>query len=319
MNRNELRNWIVVNLYKEGKIIQSRMKRWSVSSLHWTEKHHPEIHLKLIRCVGRSFSEQIYLLINDLTSIPKCKGCENSVHWISFDKGHYDYCSAKCTNTNATLTKIKVTNKRTKGGYKQAVINAKETFRKKYGVDWMSQSPGIIQKRIDTNLQKYGTGNTGTIAHLNKQRKETCVARYGVEYPLQNEEIHQRALHNGLGRSKVKWMENHSIWYQGTYEKKFLELMLTQNRTIQRGKQLTYTALDGKQHKYTPDFIVDNSEIYEVKSNWTWDNKGKNKKLRVINKLKLKAAKQTGCKTFLVLEGKIFQYSDVIKQKELQP
>lgn len=318
VTRTEIKQWVLNNLYTDGKIRSARMKRWSATSPYWVEKHFPDIFAAISILPGRSFSERVYLLMNDIAAVPVCKCCNNCVDFKSFDKGHYEYCSIQCANQDQTLTDAKVANKRACGGYIRAVETAKLTFQEKYGVEWVTKAPTVQEQRRNTCLDRYGVENVGAVTEFVTKRKATCVDRYGVEYPIQHEHIHDRALQSGLGRSKVKWTEDGSIWYQGLYEKRFLDHCLATGTDVKRGTQVKYIGLDGKEHRYTPDFIVALHDVYEIKSTWTWDNKGKNKYLRVTNKLKLRAAKKAGFNVFLVIEGKTLQYSNVIKQKELR-
>lgn len=317
MTKQELKQWVLDHLYKDGKIQSARMKRWSSTSPYWTEKNFPDVHMKLCMLPGRTFSEQINLLMTEQEEIPRCKACGEVVDFKSFDKGHYGYCSIKCTNRDSDLNNIKVHNKRVTGGYDRAVSSAKVTFTEKYGVEWMTQADVVKTKKVATVQDRYGVDNVMYLDEYKQKQQATNLLKYGVSSPTQHPDIHAKALANGQGRSKVRWVGDGSIWYQGLYEKRFLEQCLANGDEIQRGTQLKYVSLDGKEHRYTPDFIV-NGDIYEIKSDWTWDNKGKNKKLRVVNKLKLRAATRAGFKVWLVVENKTLTYSEVIQQKELR-
>lgn len=320
MDKTTLREWITTNLWKDGKIVHGRMKRWSASSPYWVEKHYHFVFECIMSCSGRTFAEKVYLLLHNKDYIPVCKStnCMNVVGFKGTDKGHYDYCSRVCMNNNIELTATKVTNKRACGGYEQAMISTKLMFLKKYGVDCISSIPGVQDKRTNTLMQRYGVDNPAKAPEFEQKQRDTNQRRYGCDKPLQNVELHEKAMNRGLGRSKARWLPDRSIWYQGTYEKRFLDDALSKGWNIKRGMQVTYRHIDGKIKRYTPDFIVDNLRVYEIKSVWTWDNMKQNKLLRVVNKLKLRAVKQAGYEVILVLEGKMFQYSDVIKSKEIQ-
>lgn len=116
--------------------------------------------------------------------------------------------------------------------------------------------------------------------------------------------------------SKRPWTTNYkcpilnykdtTIPYQGSFEFDFLQSLeddlglpwLIDN--ISRGPGINYK-FDNKDKLYLPDFIVGNM-IYEIKSSWTWNNKGSNLDLERQNKAKLNAAIDAGYDVILVLD-----------------
>jgi hypothetical protein len=311
---DDLKAWILQNLYKDNKIIHGRMKRWSTSSPYWVEKHYPVFFDRITRSPGRLFSEQVYLIINDMSSIPTCgaDGCNNFVDFKTYDKGHYTYCSTTCCNRDVDLLKVKIDNKRESGGFIRASQSIRNTALLRYGVDWPTRTSDCKEKRIQTNLIKFGVDNQSKLQLVKDKQVTTNLIRYGVEHPLQQQELHDKALRNGLGRSKVKWY-NSDLWYQGMWEFSFLVEQYKITNNIRRGPRLFYKSISGSNKVYSPDFIVDDTRCYEIKSGWTWDNYGADKKLRVTNKLKLRAAKRLGYVVFLVIDGIHLSYSQLIK------
>lgn len=96
------------------------------------------------------------------------------------------------------------------------------------------------------------------------------------------------------------------IPYQGSYEYDFLQSLEHEysidwlSKNISRGPGINYKFND-ESKLYLPDFIVGNM-IYEIKSLWTWNNKGSNIDLEYQNKAKLNAAIDTGFDVTLVLD-----------------
>ncbi len=50
----------------------------------------------------------------------------------------------------------------------------------------------VKQKRINTQLAKFGVENCMQNKDIYKKFKETCIKKYGVEYPMQSNEIKEK-------------------------------------------------------------------------------------------------------------------------------
>ena len=98
--------------------------------------------------------------------------------------------------------------------------------------------------------------------------------------------------------------------YQGTYEYKFLEQLESKNgidwltTNVKRGPSIWYIdPTDNIERLYISDFIIDNT-IYEIKSGWTWNKKGKDLILEEKNKAKLTSCIDQLYNVVLVLNEK---------------
>jgi hypothetical protein len=106
----------------------------------------------------------------------------------------------------------------------------------------------------------------------------------------------------------IKQYKNTNLYYQGSYEKRFLDSLVLQKgiewvfENVKRGPVIKYKFQE-MERNYMSDFIIDNT-IYEVKSNWTWNKRGKDLLLEGKNITKLKAARDAGYKVKLIREGK---------------
>ena len=122
------------------------------------------------------FKEQLYLYINDLKEIPKCKNCNKPLKFKrSINEGYNEYCSLICTNTcEDHINQIKKTNNVKYGG--NAPMVSKEIQKKvgdtnieKYGVDNIFKKRKYIEDKV---LVKYGnTVITKTDYHKNKMQE----------------------------------------------------------------------------------------------------------------------------------------------------
>lgn len=104
------------------------------------------------------------------------------------------------------------------------------------------------------------------------------------------------------------------IRYQGSYELQFINELKSKfgitwvKQNLKRGPSIQYIDYYGKQRWYMSDFIIDNT-IYEIKSNWTWNRRGKDKILEQNNINKLVAAANAGFDVKLIRERTEIDYA----------
>lgn len=128
----------------------------------------------------------------------------------------------------------------------------------------------------------------------------------------------ERAFKNGAGKNSSLKYYNSNLYYQGSFEKRFLDRLAEQGMIskVKRGPRVTYRNIDGNFRQYRSDFIIDNV-VYEIKSSWTYDNCGTNKRRRIINMLKLRSLKREGYDVVMVYDSIHITFSELIKQKML--
>lgn len=115
--------------------------------------------------------ERIYLLFNDLQSIPLCVNCgKHKRRFNSLSKGYYDYCSKNCGNTHK-------------------VIKTKKTNNERYGGNAPTCSKEVLKKRDENYFNKTGYYNPQQNPEVRKKSEQTCLEKYGVENPYQSKEI----------------------------------------------------------------------------------------------------------------------------------
>jgi len=176
-----------------------------------------------------------------------------------------------------------------KYGVKNALENEKilsklkdKTFRK-YGMYYVETDEFKNKSKI-TCLEKYGAECATGDLDVQLKRMKTCLEKYGVTHHFQNKEILDKSLISGL---KMKKYKDTSLYYQGTYEKDFLDLCDKLNilDKIKRGCSVKYF-MDDKNLIYFPDFHIENKNLLiEIKSLY-WYNKHKNRNILKENKCK---------------------------------
>jgi len=148
--------------------------------------------------------------------------------------------------SQSTSTKIK------NGSYIKQVENLKQTCRKKYGVDFVTQTPEMKEKSAQTNLKKLG-----------------------VRFPSQHPDIADKCYKNW---KLFTYPSGHEIKLQG-YEPTAITILLqtiSEDDIITKKKNMPeiWYILNNTIHRYYPDvFIKSQNKFVEVKSEYTFQSK----------------------------------------------
>jgi hypothetical protein len=210
--------------------------------------------------------------------IPLCKSCKNTVN---FNRGIPNlYCSYKCLPSNWNQKKIK------------------NTLLNKYGVDNAGKIEGASDKAKFTKFLKYGDENYVNVQKSKKTKKEkygnenyinlekikiSNYKKYGVDSFSKTESFKKMASDTVIKTNEenkfslIKRYKNTELYYQGTYEYRFLEYCEKNNiiNFIKRSKSFYYLEGDtdiGLRH--LPDFVFKNKFIIEVKSTYILEKQG---------------------------------------------
>ena len=139
-------------------------------------------------------------------------------------------------------------------------------FRKSQKEFFIFNKEKIIEKRKLTNLNKFGFENVFQNDEIKEKSRLTCLKNYGVEYPAQNEMIFLKTQSN---RFKIR-RYNDMIYYQGSYEKDFLEKYYDKI-IVNKPKSFLYI-MNNKNKYYHPDFYLPEFNlIIEIKSRYTYE------------------------------------------------
>ena len=157
---------------------------------------------------------------------------------------------------------------------------ANETCLIKYGCENPSQSYLIKKRKCVTSMINYGVENVFSSLEIIDKIKKTMMLKYGVEYAMQNRELFTKSK---LTSNKVCRYKNTDIFYQGSYEKDFLDIYLNKI-TVDKIDKIQYI-FENKIKYYHPDFYYKKLNlIIEIKSDYT-----------LINELYKNLAKQKSC------------------------
>jgi len=117
------------------------------------QENYNDFYVFISSYFGDTHQQRLYSLLNDIKEIPKCNICnEKELRFINSEKGYSNYCSTKC----------------------------------------LSNSTEVKQKRIDTNIKKYGTENPAQSNDIKQKIKETFIKNYGVDNPNKTKDVRDK-------------------------------------------------------------------------------------------------------------------------------
>lgn len=138
----------------------------------------------------------------------KCKNCEEiSTTHLNSLKRNKGKCS-KCNRESRKISLTDIKNRLEKDGYTVLEYNGKEDVKMKCPKDHIfkikthdfevkgrrcSDKDCYNEKRINTNIERYGTENVFQSEKIKEKIKETNLEKYGVSHHLQNKEILEKA------------------------------------------------------------------------------------------------------------------------------
>ena len=160
-------------------------------------------------------------------------------------------------------------------------IRYSKTCLKKYGVDNISKLSETHNKIKHTCLEKHGNENyrnteqrdktilnrEGGYSSIIEKYKQTCLEKFGVENASQCPEIFAKQQKR---RFEIHQFRDTDIFYQGTYEKDFLDKYYDKIE-ITKIKEIDYV-FENKNKKYFSDYYIPKHNlIVEVKSTYTYE------------------------------------------------
>ena len=150
--------------------------------------------------------EQLYKYFNvDLTKKDQiCIVCGkpfalNNRQLSDFKKGSIRSvgCSKSCIAYIRTIIKSPLSDKSSHEKAKQTIFN-------RYGVENLSNIPGVKEKRKQTCLKHYGVEVPMQSNEIKKKCEQTCLKRYGTKTPLNSKEIRDKIHQTNLERYGVE-------------------------------------------------------------------------------------------------------------------
>jgi endogenous inhibitor of DNA gyrase (YacG/DUF329 family) len=243
---------------------------------------------------------------------PKCETCGESVN---FNRGvPYTYCSKKCKPGTWNQEKVR------------------QTVRDKYGVDnvmdvqeirdkqsesitetWNKKKGSILRKSKKTKLERHGDENYNNPEKM----KSTLLLKYGVNSYSKTDEFREIASKTAIKTNEenkflpIEKYEDTDLYYQGSYEKRFLDYCGSKGvlHQLENSKSFKYLKEDrfaGTRH--LPDFKFMDDYIIEIKSTYIMNLQGGEK----VIEAKRRAVKVCGMKYLLILDNDFSEFDDII-------
>lgn len=158
------------------------------------------------------FQEKVYLYLNGMTEIPKCKHCKlNPVNYTYFTKGYHDYCSVTCSSNSEEKKSSIMSTVLDKYGVKNIGEVTREkalkTMDDRYGMH-ISKTDIFKEKFKKTSLENWGVEHYSKTDEYKEKFKKTLLKNWGVENPLQSTEILEKTLNTRKQNGHIyKWSE----------------------------------------------------------------------------------------------------------------
>lgn len=271
-----------------------------------------------------SFTTRLYYFYNQKQSLEQCEICFSPI--LRDTTSPYKYSVSLCGCHDCLV-------KKRKQGIidKFGVDNVMEL--KKYR-DKISESntrtpeeqAAINEKRRNTCLERYGVINGGatdsaqqlkraaynklTLEQINERkqrRSNTFLERYGVSSPMKSEEFRKRSQErlreywkNGAIFNSRNIFQYDGVFFDSSYELYYYIWAIENGKSIERNTIKFQYTVDGIDHYYVPDFVVD-GQFVEIKGRQFINESGdwcnpftENSRIQEVYKEKGRCASQNG-------------------------
>ena len=136
------------------------------------------------------FKEKIYLCLNGMKSVPKCKNpnCNKKVKFKNSTIGYLTYCSNKCISSDPDIIKKK-----------------EDKSMEKWGTKTPAESSTIKDKIIKTNNEKCGGNSPMNNELIKKKSSNTLLKNHGVSNPSNSKVLIEKRIES-FKKSNKKWI-----------------------------------------------------------------------------------------------------------------
>jgi hypothetical protein len=243
---------------------------------------------------------------------PECETCGNEV---KFNRGvPRKYCSIKCRPGTWNQDKVRQTVKNKYGTDNvMDVKKVKNKHKKSIVKVWKDNKHFIVNQSKKTKLERYGDEN-----YTNQEKKrETLMNKYGVDSFSKTDEFREIASRTVIKTNKenkfllIEKYENTNLYYQGSYEKRFLDYCRSKEvlHQIENSKAFKYLKEDRSVGiRHIPDFKFGDDYIIEIKSTYIMNLQGGKK----VIEAKKRAVESTGKKYLLIMDNDFYNFNKLL-------
>ena len=264
-----LNKYGVINAYQleefKDKIKQTNLKKYGSESV----MNNKEIKQKQQNTIKEKYG------VNNISQLDEIKRKKEKTSLKKFGvKYHTELQSEK-----DKLSKIAKQNFEKNGD--EIIKKRIETNLNIYGTEHALQNKIILDKLQKTNLEKYGYTTPGKNELIKEKAANTSIKKYGYKSHMQNSLFFDNFKKSKYKKKDYTLPSGKIIKVQG-YENLGLDLLLESytekniiNNQVEMSKyigEIFYIGLDNKQHRYYPDiYIISENKIIEVKSKYTYN------------------------------------------------
>lgn len=244
---------------------------------------------------------------------PKCEKCGESVN---FNRGvPYTYCSKKCKPSSWNQKKVKQTVRENYGvDNVMDIPRVREKQSESITKTWSNKKGSILKKSRKTRLDRHGDENFNNP----ERKKKTCLEIYGVDSFSKTDEFREIASKTAIKTNEynkftpIERYEDTDLYYQGSYEKRFLNYCRSKGviDQVENSKAFKYLEEDrfaGIRH--IPDFKFGDNYIIEIKSTYIMELQGGKK----VIEAKKRAVESTGMKYLLVIDSNFSKFDETFE------
>ena len=116
-----------------------------------------------------------------------CLNCGKNTHFKRFIDGYYKFCSYKCA-----------------GNYKETIDKRKNTNIERYGVEAPLQNKDIFNKAKETIIKKYNVENISQNKEIKEKKIKTTMEHYGVINPFNIDRVKEHCREKAKIKGKLK-------------------------------------------------------------------------------------------------------------------
>lgn len=307
-------------------------KKWFILN-NFEKEYNSIINLTKFLNKNVSLSERLYCILNNIIESKKCPYCGKPQKYSNFNEGYRRHCgNRKCSYLDKSIYVDKnglTANDKTSIGLKKkqlsledngntkaknSAIKAVTKIRKEKGKTFFKErsklSAETKYKTISSNglnihqigARKASETMNQLLSNGNTIKEERLAKMYETKSKIGEDglDCFERGFLNGAGKNSSIKYYNKDLYYQGTYERDFLDHLknLKYIDKVERGERFDYF-FNNKKRQYRSDFKIGNI-IFEIKSNWTY---GKNDDIkRLKNHTKFKSVLDNGYRLIIILD-----------------
>jgi hypothetical protein len=146
-------------------------------------------------------------------------------------------------------------------------VRYQKALQQNHGVTDIMQLQRAKDSRAATCIRKYGVDHSLKAKSVRSKSKLTCIKRYGVDNPFKSKKLMASAVANRkttngyFGGGEIIPTRWGDIFVRSSYEAGLLKLL----KQDKRCETVQYEHINLVEINYTPDFLINNNIIIEVK------------------------------------------------------